>query len=133
MLLVVVVDRGGGLVLGRLPIRLAIKLLLCPLSGAESWLLGSVLALLSGSADGSEVDGRVLLPGSRSLRLRLPALFLSSSSSSILSTVRKLVAFVAGEIGVMLLLYVLTLCVRVQLFRCDVDGPEVRPVELVFA
>lgn len=109
------------------------KLLLCPLSRAESWLLGSVLALLSGSADGSEVDGRVLLPGSRSLRLRLPALFLSSSSSSILSTVRKLVAFVAGEIGVMLLLYVLTLCVRVQLFRCDVDGPEVRPVELVLA
>lgn len=133
MLLVVAVDRGGGLVLGRFPIRLAMKLLLCPLSGAESWLLGSVLALLSGSADGSEVDGRVLLPGSRSLRLRLPALFLSSSSSSILSTVRKLVAFVAGEIGVMLLLYVLTLCVRVQLFRCDVDGPEVRPVELVLA
>jgi len=109
------------------------KLLLCPLSGAESWLLGFVLALLSGSADGSEVDGRVLLPGSRSLRLRLPALFLSSSSSSMLSTVRKLVAFVVGEIGVMLLLYVLTLCVRVQLFRCDVDGPEVRPVELVLA
>lgn len=50
-----------------------------------------------------------------------------------LSTVRKLVAFVVGEIGVMLLLYVLTLCVRVQLFRCDVDGPEVRPVELVLA
>lgn len=133
MLLVVAVDRGGGLVLGRLPIKLAMKLLLCPLSGAESWLLGSVLVLLSGSADGSEVDGRVLLPGSRSLRLRLPALFLSSSSSSMLSTVRKLVAFVAGEIGVMLLLYVLTLCVRVQLFRCDVDGPEVRPVELVLA
>lgn len=109
------------------------KLLLCPLSGAESWLPGSALALLSGSADGSEVDGRVLLPGSRSLRLRLPALFLSSSSSSMLSTVRKLVAFVVGEIGVMLLLYVLTLCVRVQLFRCDVDGPEVRPVELVLA
>lgn len=38
MLLVVgAVDRGGGLVLGRLPMRLAIKLLLlCPLSGAES-------------------------------------------------------------------------------------------------
>jgi hypothetical protein len=133
MLLVAAVDCGGGLVLGRFPTRLVMKLLLCPLSGAESWLLGFVLALLSGSADGSEVDGRVLLPGSRSLRLRLPALFLSSSSSSMLSTVRKLVAFVVGEIGVMLLLYVLTLCVRVQLFRCDVDGPEVRPVELVLA
>ena len=77
----------------------------------------------------------MLLPaGSRSLRLRLPALFLSSSSSSsALSTVRKLVAFVAGDIGVMLLLYVLTLCVRVQLFRCEFDGPDVRVDEFVLA
>ena len=53
--------------------------------------------------------------------------------SSPLSTVTKLVALVAGEMGVMVLLYVLKLWVRVQLLRCEFGAPEPRPVELVLA
>jgi hypothetical protein len=47
--------------------------------------------------------------------------------------VTKLVALVAGEMGVMVLLYVLKLWVRVQLLRCEFGAPEPRPVELVLA
>lgn len=76
-----------------------------------------------------DVLGRVLL-SSGPPRSLCGALSSEMRFSSPLSGVNKLVAFVEGEIGVILLLYVLTLCVRVQLLRLELGTPEVRTDEL---